>query len=223
MPWDGCTTRRHFVSAWGASVVVAETNWNENFWGKFVLMLSSPWWERTVCVISSWLETKESIYASFLQLLMDIIWGRSYFHFCLFSVVLKNAASFKQKSNVTSVKNFYTALYNSFIFLYKYKNSPETPQRTGNLRKASNDGFRRISSRNSQFRRKLSSNNLQITDIRYLGKNLEGGLSSYKNWIAGLMCYVKMENRKKSDLQGKKSTMPRVSRVKVIGWICCKK
>lgn len=190
-------------------------------------MLSSPWWERTSCMFSSWLEAKKSSYASFLQLLMDIIWGRSYFHFCLYSVVLNNAASFKQKLNVTSVKKFYTALYNSFIFLYKYKNSPETLQRSGNIRKASNDGFGRISSRNSlmmlQFRWKLSLSNLQITDIRYLRKIIEGGLNSYKNWIARLMFYVKMENRKKSDLQGKKSTMPRVSKAKVIGWICCKK
>lgn len=168
MPWDDCTTRRHSVSAWGASVVVAETNWNENFWGRFLLMLSSSWWERTVCMISSWLETKKSVYVSF-----SYSWtsseGRSYFHFCLYSVVLNNATLFKQKLNITSVKPFYTALYNSFIFLYKYKNSPETPQGSGNLRKAHNDGFRRISSSYSLmmlwFRWKLYSSNLQITDI----------------------------------------------------------
>lgn len=180
-------------------------------------MLSSSWWERTVCVARNWLETKKSIYISFLQLLMDIIWGRSRFHFCVYSVVLNNATLFKQKLNVISLKNFYTALYNSFIFLYKYKNSPETPQRSKNLRKASNDGFRKIS--NSlmmlQFRWKISSSNLQVTDIRYVRKIIEGGLSSYKNWITRLMFYVEMENRRKSDLQGKKSTMSTVSRGKV--------
>lgn len=130
----------------------------------------SVWWAVT------W-KQKKSIYPSFLRLLMDIIWGRFYFHFCLYSVVLNNATLFKQKLNVTSVKAFYTALYNSLIFLYKYKNSPETPQGSGNLRKACYDGFRRISSSYSlmmlQFRWKLSSSDLQITDIRYLRKILK--------------------------------------------------
>lgn len=92
-------------------------------------------------------------------------------------MVLNNAIWFKPKLNVTSVKTFYTALYNSFIFLYKYKNSPEIPQGSGNLRKAHNNGFRRISSSYSlvmlQFRWKLSSSKLPITDIRYLRKVLK--------------------------------------------------
>lgn len=147
----------------------------------------SVWWA------VGW-KQKKRIYASLLQLLMDIIWGGSYFHFCLYSVVLNNATLFKQKFNVTSVKAFYTALYNSFIFLYKYKNSPETPQGSGNLRSARNDGFGRISSSYSlmvlEFRWKLSSSDLQITDIRYLEKNIEGGLSSYKKLNCKIKCFA---------------------------------
>ena len=65
MPQDDCMTWRCSVSAWGASVVVAETNWNENFWSRFVLMRSSSRWERTICVIRSWLEIRVFMLPSF--------------------------------------------------------------------------------------------------------------------------------------------------------------
>lgn len=77
-------------------------------------------------MISSWLETKRV----FVLPSFSYSWTSSEedFHFCLYSGVLNNATWFKQKLNVTSVKTFYTALYNSFMFLYKYKNPQRLPR-----------------------------------------------------------------------------------------------
>ena len=154
MPWDDCTTRRCSVSAWGASVVVAETNWNENFWRRFVLMLSSSRWERTICVIRSRLEKRVVMLPSF-----SYSWTSS-----------EEDLIFIFASTLwSSIMQVYLN-WNGTWLLWKIFIQQDTPQRIANLRKETNDGFRRILTSYSlmtlQFNWKLSSSNLQINNTK---------------------------------------------------------